>query len=176
MSRNIKTLLKQDHFINILINDNFQVHIKRNDIGYSVDLYENENLLDSCIAYDEDFGLSKNEKQQAKILYYEMLYALKKICEHSSLKLEEVENTMLQISSNLRKNKNVIIQNEHIDEVNSELEFYYSSNINTTLPIKLYCSICVEKDERTGLYNCFINKDIEVHTRNNEFSLNEIFD
>lgn len=52
--------LKEDDWYNITVNDQLGVHIKRNEVGYSVDLYNVHDLSDagfisSATAFDDDF-------------------------------------------------------------------------------------------------------------------------
>ena len=52
--------LTQDDWYDITVNDELGVHIKRNDVGYSVDLYNVNDLSDdgfisSATALDDDF-------------------------------------------------------------------------------------------------------------------------
>lgn len=58
--------LKEDDWYNITVNDQLGVHIKRNDVGYSVDLYDVKNLSDdrfisSAIAFNDDFANEDND-------------------------------------------------------------------------------------------------------------------
>ena len=52
--------LKEDDWYDITVNDQLGVHIKRNEVGYSVDLYNVHDLSDdgfisSATAFDDDF-------------------------------------------------------------------------------------------------------------------------
>lgn len=52
--------LTEDDWYDTVVNDELLVHIKRNDIGYSVDLYNKNDLSDdgyisSAIVFDDDF-------------------------------------------------------------------------------------------------------------------------
>lgn len=58
--------LKEYDWYNITVNDQLGVHIKRNDVGYSVDLYDVKNLADygfisSAIAFNDDFANEDND-------------------------------------------------------------------------------------------------------------------
>ena len=53
--------LKEDDWFDIHINNELEIHIKRNDIGYSVDLYKlktskfsDDDFISAAIALDED--------------------------------------------------------------------------------------------------------------------------
>ncbi len=50
--------LVEDDFIDIIINDKLELHIKRNNAGYSIDAYKccsEEELEDEDHDFDEDF-------------------------------------------------------------------------------------------------------------------------
>lgn len=52
--------LKENDWYDITVNDKLGIHIKRNDVGYSVDLYNVHDLSDdgfisSATAFDDDF-------------------------------------------------------------------------------------------------------------------------
>lgn len=56
-----EVMLKEDDYYNITVNNQLGVYIKRNEVGYSVDLYDIHDLSDdgfisSAIAFDDDFN------------------------------------------------------------------------------------------------------------------------
>lgn len=56
----VEVTLTNDDWHDTVINDELLVHIKRNDVGYSVDLYNKNDLTDdgyisSATAFDDDF-------------------------------------------------------------------------------------------------------------------------
>ena len=58
--------LEEDDWYNITVNDQLGIHIKRNDVGYSVDLYDVKTLSDdrfisSAIAFNDDFANEDND-------------------------------------------------------------------------------------------------------------------
>ena len=64
----VSIVLKEDEAFDVIVNGELEVHIKRNDIGYSVDLYKHAtpeemedddydfdgDYISSCTAYDDD--------------------------------------------------------------------------------------------------------------------------
>ena len=55
-----EVVLREDDWHEITINDQLGIHIKRNEVGYSVDLYNVHDLSDdgfisSATAFDDDF-------------------------------------------------------------------------------------------------------------------------
>lgn len=73
----IKIKMGEDDWFDVVINNELLVHIKRNDIGYSVDLYKNAteeemskddydfdgDFISSCIALDDDL-ISGDDKDE----------------------------------------------------------------------------------------------------------------
>lgn len=73
----IKIKLKEDDAFDVIVNGELEVHIKRNDIGYSVDLYRyatqeemeaddydfDGDYISSCTALDEDLSKYVEEYQ-----------------------------------------------------------------------------------------------------------------
>ena len=61
-----EVVLREDDWHDITINDQLGIHIKRNDVGYSVDLYNVHDLSDdgfisSATAFDDDFINEDND-------------------------------------------------------------------------------------------------------------------
>lgn len=73
----IKIKMGEDDWFDVVINNELLVHIKRNDIGYSVDLYKNAteeemsqddydfdgDFISGCIALDDDLTNEDDEKE-----------------------------------------------------------------------------------------------------------------
>lgn len=64
--------LTEDDWHDTVINDVLLVHIKRNDIGYSVDLYNKNDLSDdgyisSAIAFDDDFVIVDDDNWNEEV-------------------------------------------------------------------------------------------------------------
>ena len=54
----IKIKMGEDDWFDVIINNELLVHIKRNDVGYSVDLYKNsteEEMSEDDYDFDGDF-------------------------------------------------------------------------------------------------------------------------
>ena len=64
----IKIKMVEDDYFDVIVNDQLEIHIKRNDIGYSVDLYKyipqesmqedhdfDNDFISGCTALDDDF-------------------------------------------------------------------------------------------------------------------------
>lgn len=64
----IKINLVEDEFFDVIVNNQLEIHIRRNDIGYSVDLYKyvpqenmqedhafDDDFISGCTALDDDF-------------------------------------------------------------------------------------------------------------------------
>lgn len=55
-----EVILKEDDWYDITVNDQLGVHIKRSDVGYSVDLFNvhdpsGDGFISSATAFDDDF-------------------------------------------------------------------------------------------------------------------------
>lgn len=64
----IKIKMVEDDYFDVIVNDQLEIHIRRNDIGYSVDLYKyisqenmqedhafDDSFISGCVALDDDF-------------------------------------------------------------------------------------------------------------------------
>lgn len=68
----VKKQLTEDEFIDIKINDELLIHVKRNDVGYSVDVYRDNNdpekmedsgFIDSITVWDSDLSTEDDEEE-----------------------------------------------------------------------------------------------------------------
>lgn len=67
----VKTQLTQDEFLDVKVNGELLIHIKRSDVGYIVDVYRDNNdpdlmedsgFIDSITVWDDDLSTDEDDE------------------------------------------------------------------------------------------------------------------